>query len=187
MRVMLALTLPAAAVIAAGIHPLVRAAFHFDEAGTDLLTLTSRIYMLTLAGYTVQETLARSFYARKEALMPLWGVLVRISIYIVVGIGGVTIFRSVGAPVIAAAELAISVEAAFMLLVLNRRLDAPPIRPLTAIAKGLGAALLSGVAAYGLALYLPGSGLVTALTGMAAGGLLAVVLVWSEARQLFRL
>ena len=187
LRVMLALTLPAAAVIAAGIHPLVRAAFHFDEAGTDLLTLTSRIYMLTLAGYTVQETLARSFYARKEALMPLWGVLVRISIYIVVGIGGVTIFRSVGAPVIAAAELAISVEAAFMLLVLNRRLDAPPIRPLTAIAKGLGAALLSGVAAYGLALYLPGSGLVTALAGMAAGGLLAVVLVWSEARQLFRL
>jgi len=29
--------------------------FHFDEAGTDLLTFTTRIYMLTLCGYALQE------------------------------------------------------------------------------------------------------------------------------------
>lgn len=186
LRVMLALTLPAAAVIAAGLHPLVRTAFHFDEAGTDLLTLTARIYMLTLAGYTLQETLARAFYARKEPLMPLWSVLVRMLVYFAVGVSAVTIFRPVGAPVLAAAELAITVEAVFMLWMLNRRLAAP-IWPLSAIGKGLLAALVSGLATYGLALYLPGSGFVTALAGMAAGGVLAVVLVWSEARQLFRL
>jgi putative peptidoglycan lipid II flippase len=187
LRVMLALTIPAAAVIAAGINPVVRAAFRFEEDGTALLTLTTRIYMLTLAGYTIQETLARSFYARKEPIMPLMGVLLRIVVYILIGISGVTIFRSVGAPVIAAAELAITVEAVFMLMMLNRRLDAQPIRPWSALSKGLGAALLSGAAAYGLAVYLPGPALDTAIVGMAAGGLLAVALVWSEARQIFRL
>jgi putative peptidoglycan lipid II flippase len=191
LRVMLALTLPAAAVIAAGIHPLLQAAFHFDAAGTELLTLTTRIYLLTLAGYTLQETLSRSFYARKEPFMPLWGVLVRMVVYIALGISGVTVFRSVGAPVIAAAELAITVEAIFMLVMLNRRIktetDAPIIRPLTAMGKGLAAALVSGAVAYGLAVYLPGPGYLTALIGMAIGGVLAVIMVWSEAKQLFRL
>jgi putative peptidoglycan lipid II flippase len=186
LRIMLALALPAAAVIVAGLHPLVAAVFHFDEAGTDLLTLTARIYMLTLAGYAMQETLARSFYARKEPLMPLWGVCVRMLFYIAVAISGVTAFRSVGAPVIAAAELALTVEAVFMLMMLNRRL-AQPIRLGGAFGKGLAAALLSGIVAYGLAVYLPGPGYMTALVGMAVGGVLATVLVWSEAKQLFHL
>lgn len=191
LRIMLALTLPAAAVIAAGIHPLVRAALpRFTAVEIDILTMTARIYLLTLAGYTIQETLSRSFYARKEPFMPVWSVLIRMVIYVAVGISAVTIFRVVGAPILAAAELAISVEAVFLLVMLNRRLKTEnqmPIRPLTAIGKGLIAALVSGVFAYGVALYLPGPGFVTALVGMAAGGILAVGMVWSEAKQLFRL
>lgn len=186
LRVLLALTIPAAAVIMAGIKPLVAAAFGFDEAGTDLLTLTSRIYMLTLAGYALQETMARAFYARKEPLVPLWGVLVRMSVYIIVGALGVTVFRSVGAPVIAAAELSLTVEAIFLLTLLNRRIK-HPLQVLPAAGKGLLAALLSGAAAYGLALWLPGPGYITALAGMAIGAAVAIAIVWSEARLLFRL
>ncbi len=186
LRVLLALTIPAAAVIMAGIKPLVAAAFGFDEAGTDLLTLTSRIYMLTLAGYALQETMARAFYARKEPLVPLWGVLVRMSVYIIVGALGVTVFRSVGAPVIAAAELSLTVEAIFLLTLLNRRIK-HPLQVLPAAGKGLLAALLSGAVAYGLALWLPGPGYITALAGMAIGAAVAIAIVWSEARLLFRL
>jgi putative peptidoglycan lipid II flippase len=186
LRIMLALALPAAAVIAAGLHPLMAVVFRFDEAGTNLLTFTTRVYLLTLAGYALQETLARVFYARKEPLMPVWSVCVRMLFYIAVAITGVTVFRSVGAPVIAAAELALTVEAIFMLVMLNRRLE-QPIRPWGAFGKGLVAALVSGVVAYGLAVYLPGPGYITALVGMVAGGVLAVGLVWSEAKQLFRL
>ena len=118
--------------------------------------------------------------------MPLFGVLVRMSIYLLVGVTAVTLFRPIGAPIIAAAELSLTVEAAFLLFTLNKRLR-EPVRVWMAIAKGLGAALLSGLAAYGLAVYLPGPGYVTALAGMAVGGVLAVGLVWSEARLLFRL
>jgi peptidoglycan biosynthesis protein MviN/MurJ (putative lipid II flippase) len=183
---MLALAIPAAAVMAAGLRPLLAAAFHFDAAGTDLMTLTSRIYLITLAGYVVQETLARTFYARKEPFMPLYGVLTRMVIYILIGLLGVTVFRQLGAPMIAAAELSLTAEAIFLMIFLNRRLDRP-VRVFPAIGKGLLAALLSGALAYGLAVFLPGPGYITALAGMAAGGALAVILVWSEARLLFRL
>jgi len=186
LRVMLALAIPAAAVMAVGLRPLLQVAFHFDEAGTDLLTLTSRIYLLTLAGYVMQETLARTFYARLEPFVPLFGVLVRMSIYVCIGLAGVTLFRSAGAPVIAAAELALLVEAILMLFWLNRRIQ-PPVQVLTAVGKGLFAAVLSAGLAYGLAVFLPGPGYVTALVGMAAGTLLALFLVRSEARLLFQL
>lgn len=186
LRVMLALAIPAAAVMAAGLRPLLQVAFHFDEAGTNLLTLTSRIYLLTLAGYVLQETLARTFYARKEPFIPLFGVLVRMSIYFFVGLAGVTLFRSAGAPVIAAAELSLLAEALLMLFWLNRRIK-PPIQVLTAVGKGLFAAVLSGGVAYGLAVFLPGPGYITALAGMAVGTLLALFLVRSEARLLFQL
>jgi putative peptidoglycan lipid II flippase len=186
LHVMLALSIPAAAVMAAGMRPLLAAAFHFDEAGTNLLTLTSRIYLCTLAGYVVQETLVRTFYARKEPLVPLFSVLARLVVYVLVGILGLTFFPRVGAPLIAAAELSLSVEAFLLLFWLNRRIE-PQVHVLTAIGKGLLAATISGCVTYGLAVFLPGTGLITSLAGMAVGGLLAVGLVWSEARLLFRL
>jgi len=186
LRVMLALAIPAAAVMAAGLRPLLQVAFHFDTAGTNLLTLTSRIYLLTLAGYVLQETLARTFYARKEPFVPLVGVFARLIVYLSIGLVGTTFFRSAGAPFIAAAELAVLVEAILMLVWLNRHLE-PMVQVLPAVGKGLFAAVISGGVAYGLAVYLPGSGLITGLAGMAVGGLLALFLVRSEARLLFRL
>jgi putative peptidoglycan lipid II flippase len=186
LRVMLALTIPAAAVMAAGLRPLLQVAFHFDQTGTDLLTLTARIYLLTLVGYVLQETLARAFYARQEPLMPLYGVLVRLGIYLVIGLAGLTLFRSTGAPVIAIAEMSVLAEALLMLFWLNKRIK-PPVQILSAAGKGLFAALLSGALAYGLAVLLPGPGYITAMFGMLSGTLLAVFLVRSEARLLFRL
>ena len=69
LRILISLTIPVAAVMAAGINPLVRAAFGFDEAGSSLITWTTRIYLLTLRGFSIQEIAARSFYARKEPMV----------------------------------------------------------------------------------------------------------------------
>jgi hypothetical protein len=49
------------------------------------------------------------------------------------------------------------------------------------------AASVGGLLAYGLALYLPGSAVLTALLGMAAGGLVALSIVWSEVKLLLKL
>lgn len=186
LRFLIALTLPIAAVMAAGIHPLVRAVFGFDEATTTLLTATTRAYLLTLTGFAIHEVAARSFYARKEPLYPLYAVLLRLAIFLGIGITGVTVFRNLGAPVIAFAEIAVLIEAIVLFTWLSNRTH-EPIRVGGAVTRGLLAALVGGALTYALALWLPGGAVATALLGMVLGGLSALALVWPEARLLFKL
>ena len=186
LRVLISLTLPVAAVMAAGIHPLVRTAFHFDAAGTSLLTWTTRMYLLTLCGFSIQEIASRSFYARKEAWWPLWGVLIRFAIYLVIGVTALTYFKSIGAPALAFADIALTIESVFMFIWLSRKMH-EPILINGAIFRGLVAALFGGVTAYSLAVIVPGSAVVTALLGMSAGGLVALPFIWREIRLLLNL
>ena len=186
LRVLVALTLPAAAVMAAGLRPIIQAAFHFDPAGTDLLTWTTRVYLLTLCGYSIQEIAARAFYARKEAYAPLTTIVLRLSLYLAIGISALTFFRSVGAPAIAFAELSLTVEAVVMFLWLSRKMH-EPLKINGALLKGLAAALFGGGAAYVLALLLPGGAVITALIGMLCGTALALVIVRQELRLLLNL
>lgn len=185
-RVLVALTLPAAAVIAVGLHPLVRAVFHLGEVDALMLTWTARMYFLSLTGYTIHEVVVRSFYARKEAWWPFFGVLIRLSLFLIIGVLAVTSFRRFGAPGLALAEFAIVIESLFLLAWLNRRL-AQPIQGWPALFKGLLAAVLCGAVTYVLAVFLPGSAVWTALAGMLAGTTLAIPIVWTEFRLLFKL
>ena len=186
LRVLIALTLPIAAVMAAGIHPLVRAVFGFDESITSLLTWTTRAYLLTLTGYTIHEVAARAFYARKEPMFPLYAVLLRLVIFIGIGLLGVTVFREIGAPVIAFAEIALLIEAIMLFTLLSRR-TREPIRVGGSVTRGLAAALVGGAAAYSLAWFVPGGAVVTSLLGMSVGGIVALAIVWSDVRLLVRL
>lgn len=186
LRVLISLSIPVTAVMAAGIHPLVRAVFGFDEPTTVLLTWTTRAYLLTLTGFTIHEVAARSFYARKEPMFPLYAVLLRLAMFLGIGIVGVTLFKHVGAPVIAFAEIALLIEAIILFGWLSRRTH-EPIHVNRAVWKGTAAALLGGATAYSLALYVPGSAVLTALLGMSIGGGLALLMVWSEAKLLFKL
>lgn len=186
LRVLISLTLPIAAVVAAGIHPLVRAVFGFGEADTTLLTWTARVYLFTLSGYAIQETLARVFYARQEPWTPFYSILRRLSVYLLIGILAVTQFRYIGAPAIAFAEIAATVEAIFLFIWLNRRLP-EKVTVGSALLKGLVASLVGASAAYGLAVMLPGGAVVTALIGVIVGGLIAMPIIWKEVRLLFNL
>ncbi len=185
-RVLISLTLPVAAVMAAGLHPLVRGVFGFDEASSMLLTWTARVYLLTMAGYAVQETLVRAFYARQEPWPPVWSVLIRLVIYLVIGVSALLFFPEIGAPAIAFAEIAATVEAAVLFVWLNKRL---PERTVVrgSLLKGLAASLIGAAVAYALALMLPGGAIVTAMIGITVGGLIVLPIIWKEARLLFNL
>ena len=185
-RILISLTLPIAAVMAAGLHPLVRAVFGFDEAGTELLTWTARVYLLTLTGYAVQETMARTFYARQEPWPPFFGVLVRLVVYLGIGVASILFFPTVGAPAIALAETAATVEAVVLFVWLNRRMP-EKAKVGSALIKGLIASLIGASAAYSLALMLPGGALVTTVIGILVGGLIATPIIWKEVRLLFNL
>jgi hypothetical protein len=49
------------------------------------------------------------------------------------------------------------------------------------------AAVVGGVTAYSLAVYVPGGAITTALLGMFIGGVVALAIVWSEAKLLLKL
>ena len=134
----------------------------------------------------IQEVAARAFYARKEALIPLATVVVRLLIYLVIGILGLIFFKSIGAPMIAAAELSLTVEAIVMLIVLSCRMK-EPIKIDGSLLKGLVAALFGGGAAYLLAVILPGGAVVTAIAGMVVGTIIALVIVNREVRLSLKL
>ncbi len=186
LRVLIALTIPIAAVIAAGINPLVRAVFDFPEPTSTLITWTTRAYLLTLTGFAVQEIGARSFYARKEPFFPLYAVLIRLAIFIAVGSAGITFFPEVGAPVIALAEIALLFESIILFSWLSKKM-LEPIIVWSAVSKGVVAALIGGITAYALALYVPGSAVMTALLGMIVGGLVCIPIIWSEIKLLLKL
>ena len=186
LRILIALTIPVAAVLAAGINPLVRAVFGFDAETSSLVTWTTRAYLLTLTGFSIQEIAARSFYARKEPMFPLYAVVLRLALFIGIGILGVTYFREIGAPVIAFAEIALLIESIVLFSWLSKRTH-EPLRVWSAVLKGLAAAIIGGITAYVLALYMPGSAVLTALLGMIVGGLVALPFIWSEVKLLLKL
>lgn len=186
LRVIISLTIPVAAVMAAGINPLVRAVFGFDAETSSLITWTTRAYLLTLTGYAIQEIASRSFYARKEPYFPLYAVGIRLALFITVGIAGITLFRDIGAPVIAFAEIALLIESIILFIWLSRRLQAPLV-VWSAVGKGMVAALIGGITAYGLAVFVPGSAVWTALLGMVVGGLICLPIIWSEIKLLLNL
>ena len=187
LRVLIALTLPVAAIMAAGIHPLIRLIFrNLSESEALLLTLTVRVYLVTLCGYSIHEVAVRAFYARKEAIYPLVAVLIRLAIYLAIGISALVFFRTIGAPVIAFAEIALTIEAVIMFLWLSGKIQ-EPLQINGALFKGLVAAVIGGVTAYVLAVYLPGSAVLTALLGMLIGGLAVLPFIWSEIRLLLKL
>jgi putative peptidoglycan lipid II flippase len=186
LRVLIALTIPVAAVLAAGINPLVRVAFGFDAETSTLVTWTTRAYLLTLTGFSIQEIAARSFYARKEPMFPLYAVILRLVLFIGIGILGLVYFRPIGAPVIAFAEIALLVESIILFRWLSKRTH-EPLRVWSAVLKGLAAALLGGVTAYLVAVYVPGSAALTALLGMIVGGLVALPFIWTEIKLLIKL
>lgn len=186
LRVLIALTIPVAAVMAAGINPLVQAVFGFDQELSTLITWTTRAYLLTLTGFSIQEVAARSFYARKEPMYPLYAVILRLAMFIAIGIAGVTIFKEIGAPVIAFAEIALLIESIILFGWLSNKMH-EPIIVRSAVGKGLVAALIGGVTAHSLALIVPGPALWTAVLGMAIGGLIALPIIWSEIKWFLKL
>jgi hypothetical protein len=119
-------------------------------------------------------------------MFPLYAVILRFGLFLGVGILGLTFFKQVGAPVIAFAEIALLVEAIILFRWLSKRTH-EPLRVWSAVLKGFTAAVIGGIVAYAVALYVPGSAVLTALLGMVVGGLVALPFIWSEIKLLLKL
>jgi putative peptidoglycan lipid II flippase len=185
-RVLVALCLPVAAILAAVLHPLVRAIFGLDEAGTSLVTWTVRVYLLALTGESVLEVAARAFYARKDAIRPLAASFLNTIIFI--GGGALILLRwpQWGAPGIALIELAFTIEATILLVWLNRLLPAR-VTLGSSLFRALAGAVVGGGAAYGLAIWLPLPAVLSSLLALPFGFALSLPFIWQDLRLLFSL
>ena len=186
-RILLAVSLPVAAVIAAGLKPLVAAVFGFDDIGTTMLTWTTRIFLLGLAGHTVLEVGVRAFYAKQDAIRPMVASILNTAAFIIFGVVVIRQMPQWGTNGIALVGMAYTAEAIFVVWWLNRRLEGKSITAGSSFVRGMLAAIVGGVSAYALALYLPGGAIITALIGIILGGLIALPIIWKEIRLLFNL
>ena len=74
LRIILALTIPAAVLVMVGIRPLV-GILGFDAAGTELVVWVTRGFLVGLMGHALIEVASRALYAQQNALIPLGAYL----------------------------------------------------------------------------------------------------------------
>ncbi len=184
--VIIAVTVPLAALMMLGLEPLLAAAFNFGDSGTQALLWTSRGFLVGLTGQCIKEVAVRSFYARRDAITPLITAGINLTLYIVLGS---LLFRPYGEAGISLTDsLAFTSEAILLLVLLNRKL-VRRVAPGWALLRGLLAAGVGGVVVYlmrtnPLAVRQP---LLMAVAALGVGGLVALLPIRREIRLLLRL
>jgi putative peptidoglycan lipid II flippase len=119
-RVLLGLTIPIAVILGAGLGPLLSLAFGLGVNGTNLLLWVTRGFLLGLAGHSLKEVSARSFYALQDARTPLWTSAITAGFYTIFGL---LLMNVAGATGISLADsLAFTIEALILINLLNIRL-----------------------------------------------------------------
>lgn len=182
LRVLLALTLPAAALLAFAIRPMVDI-FGFDALGTDAVVWTARAYLLGLAGHSLLELAARGFYALQDARTPLLAsglmavsfVLFAMLLYRPLGPAGIGLANS----------LAFSGEAVLLLYLLNRRV--PGLIKVNGTLSRVVLVSLGGAALVYALMRLPLPALPLAAGALIVGGLAVLPFIWPEVRLLIKL
>ncbi len=184
LRVILALALPVAVVVAVGVRPVIQI-LGFDAAGTELVAWVTRAFLLGMVGHALLETTVRAYYARQDAITPLkvyWGGAVA---FILIGAGLAWLLGPAG---IALANALVYTGLALTLLVLLNRRYPGILQIKNTLGRVLLASLAGGLAAAGvLALGLPLPGVIAGLVAMGIGVLVALPFVWPEVRLLIRL
>jgi len=184
LRVMLAFSLPAAALLAVGIRPLVAGFFGYETAQLNLVTWCTWAFLFGLLGDTWLETAVRSFYANQNTRTPLVTAFIQAVSFILLA----WLFsRWIGLPGIPlAAAITFTTQAIVLLLLQDRKfpgllnMDGTLVRAVfAAIAGGL-------VASVGMH-FLPFSPLFAALVSLAGGTAAALPFIWKEVRLLLRL
>ena len=146
MQLLISLTIPIAAILAIGIQPLLSLAFDFGESGTRLLSWVTAAFLLGLAGHSLKEVGARSFYARQKPFPPLITASVNILLYITLGI---LLYRPLGAAGIALTDsIVFTIEAGLLFLLLRKQMRINYHLTPTAL-RSVGGAICGGLITWG--------------------------------------
>ena len=182
LRVILALSIPAAVLIGMALRPVV-GLLNFDEIGTNLVTWTARGFLLGLVGHALLEVAVRGFYAQQDARTPLYAAILTALAF---SIAGFFLYQSLGAPGIALANtLAFTGEALLLLYLLNRKVPGLLLVGGTLL-RGILAGVLGGLVVFG-GMAVMGESLITAILSLILGVAVALPFVLPEIKLLVRL
>ena len=189
-RVMLGLTIPAAALLAAGIRPVI-GIIGLEPHVEALAVVSTQVYLLGLSGHALLEIAARSFYARQDARTPLvMAFLNAVLLYSVLAIG---LYRTYGVGGIAFANaVAFTAEAVILFILLRRSVPgifqarATALRALAAGAVGAGVVILVNWAA-GTATAAGYTSVLFGAAALAAGGVTALPFIWPEIKLVVKI
>jgi len=127
LRVMLALSLPAAALLALTVRPLAASFFGYDAARLDLLTACTWAFLIGLVGDTWLEVAVRSFYANQNTRTPLVAAFAQAVAFVLLALLLRPVIGLAGIPL--AAALTFTTQAVVLLSLLNAAFAAQPPLP----------------------------------------------------------
>jgi putative peptidoglycan lipid II flippase len=183
-RVIITLTIPIAVLLAVGIRPIVHTLLGFDAAGTELVVLATRAYLLGLMSHALLEIAARSFYAQQDPRPPLIAAAINAGAYIVFATFLSRMFGHTG--IALGNSIAFTFEAFFLLFLLNRRF--PGFLKIRGTAIRVSAATALGAAlVFSIMNFVPLPLFPLTLTAMVLGALVVVPFAWPEVKSLAHL
>jgi putative peptidoglycan lipid II flippase len=183
LRIILAITIPAAVLVAVGsvgCEPV-----GFDAAGTETVVWVTRGYLVGLVGFSLIEVASRAFYAQQNAMIPLAANLLTTVTFVILAVG---LGYGLGAPGIALANgLAYTGEAALLWYLLNRRF-AGVVTVRSTLVRVIPVAIVCGLFVYAL-LRLPVqiSELLLGVVALGLGGLLVIPFILPELKLLVKM
>ncbi len=184
-RVLLALTIPAAVLLGVGLRPLLARAFPaFDVGQVDQLVWITRLYLAGLIGHALLEIASRAFYAQQNAMIPLYAagfssvafIILAIALTSLMGAGGIAL----------AGSIAFTGEALILLGLLGRRFQGSTANSNTLRRVG-SATLASAAFVYVVIHWSPVPAWFASLGGMAVGMLFVMLFVLPELRTFLRM
>jgi putative peptidoglycan lipid II flippase len=114
-RVLIALAVPSALLLAVVLPSFLGFAFGFDTAGTNLLLWVTRAFLVGLLGHCLLELGSRVFFAQQNAVIPMAAAGLNLVVYILSGILLVKPLQAIGVGL--ADAIGFTSQALFLLII----------------------------------------------------------------------
>jgi putative peptidoglycan lipid II flippase len=184
LRVMLAISLPTAVLLAVAIRPLVAGFFGYENSQLNLVTWCTWAFLVGLLGDAWLETAVRSFYANQNTRTPLVAAFLQALSFIFLAWLFSTWIGLPGIPL--AAALTFTTQAVVLLSLQNRKF--PGLLSMDGtLVRALLATVVGGLISYAVMRFLPGSSILAAILSLPIGAAAALPFIWKEARLLLHL
>ncbi len=184
LKVMLALCIPVAVLLALTVRLLAESFFRYDASRLDLLTACTWAFLIGLVGDTWLEVAVRSFYANQNTRTPLIAAFIQVIAFVLLSLILSPIIGLAGIPLSAA--LTFSTQAIVLLIILNRQFPGL-LRLGNTAPRAFLSAILAGSVTFFLIKFLPLSTLPATLIALVAGGLVTIPIIWSEIKLFLKL